>query len=68
MKNVSISDSGIEYKTPSRPKKTGSKTANPTPNTISRIIESTVEDTALPIACKKMKQALFTHANTIIHR
>ena len=48
MMAVRRSDTGMEYSTPSSPKKTGSKNANPTPKTISRIIDSRVEDTALP--------------------
>ena len=48
--NVRMSDSGIEYKTPSRPKKTGRSNAKPTPKTISRTMESTVDSTAFPIA------------------
>ena len=48
--NVRMSDSGIEYKTPSSPKKRGSSRANPTPNTISRTIDKTVDSAAFPIA------------------
>ena len=47
---VRISDSGIEYKTPSRPKKSGSKSAKPTPKTISRTMDSSVDSAAFPIA------------------
>ena len=60
---ASMSDTGIEYNTPSSPKKTGSSSASPTPNTISRAIDSSVEAAALPIACRKMNAALFTHAS-----
>ena len=42
--------------------------AKPTPNTISRTIESMIDANALPIACKKMNAALFTHAKIIMHR
>jgi len=40
MKNVKISDIGIEYKTPSSLKKTGKTSANPTSNTISYTIDN----------------------------
>ena len=63
MHAVSKSDAGMEYKTPSRPKNTGSSSAKPTPNTISRTIESIVDSAALPMACMKMKVALFTQAS-----
>ena len=66
-RNVSASDRGMEYSTPSSPKKNGSSSANPTPKTISRIMERIVEAAALPMACKKMKHALFTQAKTIMH-
>ena len=66
--NVKISESGMEYNTPSSPKKRGSKSAKPTPNTISRIMESAVDSAALPIACRKIKEALFTQAKTTMHR
>lgn len=46
--NVRISDMGIEYSTPTSPKKTGRISAKPTPNMISLIIESAVDSTALP--------------------
>ena len=68
IRNVRISETGMEYKTPSSPKNTGSSSAKPTPNTTSRNMDSSVEDNALPTACKKMKQALFTQASTIMHR
>ena len=48
--NVRISDTGIEYRTPSRPKKAGRMMASPTPNTISLTTDSIVESAALPIA------------------
>lgn len=65
---VKISDTGIEYKTPSSLKKIGKRRAKPTLNTISRTIEGIVEATALPIACKKINVALLTQANIIIQR
>ena len=54
MTAVRISDTGMEYSTPSSPKKIGRSSAKPTPKTISRTIESMVEAAAFPIACKKM--------------
>ena len=68
IKKVRTSDTGMEYRTPSSPKNTGSSRANPTPNTTSRNRESMVEASALPTACKKMKQALFTQARIIMQR
>ena len=47
---VKRSETGMEYNTPSKPKNSGSKSAKPTPNTISRTMESMVEETAFPIA------------------
>ena len=58
----------MEYRTPSSPKKTGSNSAKPTPKTISRTMDSAVDAAALPIACRKIKQALFTHAKITMHR
>ena len=58
----------MEYSTPSRPKNRGSSRAKPTPKTTSRNMDSMVEASALPRACRKMKQALFTQASTIMHR
>ena len=58
----------MEYSTPSSPNQTGSSSAKPTPNTTSRIMDSTVDSTALPMACKKMKQALLMQAKIIMHR
>ena len=52
MRKVKTSDTGIEYSTPSRPKKIGSSKANPTPNTTSRTMESTVDSSALPRDCR----------------
>ena len=57
-----------ENKTPSSPQNRGSKTANPTPNTTSRSMESAVDAAAFPIACKKIKHALLIQAITIIHK
>ena len=68
MINVRISDTGMEYSTPSRPKNTGSNSAKPTPNTTSRNMDSSVEVSALPTACRKMKHALLTQASTIMQR
>ena len=68
MMKVKISDIGIEYRTPSNAKKSGSNNAKPTPNTTSRIIERSVEATAFPIVCRKIKQALLIHARMIMHR
>ena len=68
MTKVNTSDTGMEYSTPSRPKKRGSSSAKPTPNATSRTMESIVDENALPTACKKMKQALFTQASTIMQR
>ena len=66
--NVSISDIGMEYSTPSSPKNTGNINANPTPKTISLTMDSAVEATAFPIACKKINVALFTQAKIIMHK
>lgn len=66
--DVKTSETGIEYNTPSSPKKSGSRSANPTPNTISRTMESMVDAAALPIACKKIKVALLMHAGIIMQR
>lgn len=52
MINVRISESGIEYKTPSRPKKSGKSKANPIPKTTSRPIDSSVDNSAFPNDCK----------------
>lgn len=68
MMKVKRSDIGIEYRTPSNPKKSGSNNAKPTPNTTSRIIERSVEATAFPIACRKIKQDLLIQARTIMHK
>ena len=46
--NVSTSETGMEYRTPSNPKKIGSRRAKPTPKTISRIREIKVDARALP--------------------
>ena len=59
-RNVKKSETGMEYSTPSKPKKTGSSSAKPTPNTISRTMDSAVDAAALPIAWRKIKQALLT--------
>ena len=66
--NVNISDTGIEYNTPSRPKNIGNTSAKPTPNKISLIIEIIVDATTFPKKKKKIKVALFTHAKIIIHK
>ena len=68
IRNVKISETGIEYSTPSRPKNIGKISAKPTPKTISLTIDNIVHAAALPIACRKMKAALLTHAKIIIHR
>ena len=68
MTKVRISDTGMEYNTPSKPKNTGSSRAKPTPNTTSRNMDSSVEASALPTACRKMKHALLTQARIIMHR
>lgn len=47
---VRISDTGMEYNTPSRPKNIGRRSAKPTPNTISLIMDSAVDAAAFPIA------------------
>ena len=65
---VKTSETGIEYKTPSSPKNKGSNKVRPTPNTISRTIDSIVDSTAFPIACKNIKVALFMQARTIMQR
>lgn len=59
---------GMEYSTPSSPKNRGSSRAKPTPNTTSRTMDRAVDSAALPMACKKMKQALLTQARMIMHR
>ena len=66
--NVRISETGMEYSTPTSPKNTGSSSAKPTPNTTSRTMDSSVDASALPTACKKIKHALLTQAGTIMHR
>ena len=58
----------MEKSTPSSPKNSGRTRAKPTPKTISRTMESSVEDTALPMACRKIKQALLTQASTTMQR
>lgn len=63
-----MSETGMEYKIPSKPKKIGRSSAKPTPNTTSRIIDNAVDAAALPMACRKMKQALFTQAKIIMHK
>ena len=68
MRNVSKSDNGMEYSTPSSPNLSGNRSAKPTPNTISLTIDRIVDSRAFPIACKKIKQALFTQAKIIMHR
>lgn len=65
---VRMSDTGMEYRTPSKPKNVGRRSANPTPSTISRTIDRIVDAIALPIACRKMKVALLTQVKTIMHR
>ena len=65
---VSISETGMEYRTPSSPKNTGSKRAKPTPNIISLTIESIVDAIAFPIACRKIKAALLMQAKIIRQR
>lgn len=52
MTKVSKSEIGIEYSTPSKPNQIGSNSAKPTPNKISRTIESIVDSIALPSDCK----------------
>ena len=68
IRKVRISDTGMEYSTPSKPKNTGSSRAKPTPNTTSRNMDSSVEASALPTACRKMKHALLTQARIIMQR
>ena len=68
MKNVSISDNGMEYSTPSSPNLIGNRIAKPTPNTISLTMDRIVDSRAFPIACRKIKQALFTQAKIIMQR
>ena len=68
MIKVRISDTGMEYKTPFNPKNSGSSSAKPTPNITSRNMDSSVEASALPTACRKMKQALLMQARIIMHR
>ena len=68
MIKVRTSETGMEYSTPSSPKDNGNSSAKPTPNTTSRNMDSSVDASALPTACRKMKQALFTQASTIMHR
>ena len=68
IKKVKISDTGMEYRTPSNPKNIGNNKAKPTPNTISLTMESIVDSAAFPMACKKMKQDLFTQAKINIHK
>ena len=58
----------MEYSTPSKPKNTGSSRAKPTPNTTSRIIDRAVDAAALPMACRKIKQALLMQAKITMHR
>ena len=65
---VRASETGMEYNTPSSPKKIGSNNANPTPNTTSRNMDKNVDAKALPTACRKMKHALLTQARTIKHK
>ena len=65
---VHTSDTGIDHSAPSSQRDTGSSSANKTPNTTSRSMDSIVDAAALPIACKKMKVALFTHAGISMHR
>lgn len=65
---MSMSDTGIEYSTPSRPKTIGRASAKPTPNTISRIMERAVDAAAFPIACRNINVALFTHAGISMHK
>ena len=65
---VSKSETGIEYNTPSSPKNRGNIIAKPTPNTISRTIESKVDERALPIACKNINAVLLMQAKIIIQR
>lgn len=68
MTAVKISETGIEYRTPSSPKNTGSMRAKPTPKIISLTMESMVEAMAFPIACKKINAALLMQAKIIMHR
>ena len=68
MKNVSISDNGMEYSMPSSPNLIGNRIAKPTPNTISLTMDRIVDSRAFPIACRKIKQALFTQAKIIMQR
>ena len=67
-RKVSRSDTGMEYSTPSSPNHSGSTRAKPTPKITSRIMDRAVEAAALPLAWRKMKQALFTQAKIIMHR
>lgn len=48
IENVSRSDTGIEYSTPSKPNHRGSSSAKPTPNSTSRTMEMAVDVKALP--------------------
>lgn len=48
IKKVRASDTGMDQSTPSRPRNRGSSRANPTPNTISRTMDSTVDSRASP--------------------
>ena len=50
IKKVRISDIGMEYSTPSKPKISGNTNAKPTPKTTSRNMDSIVEARALPKA------------------
>ena len=49
---LELTETGIEYSTPSSPKNCGSSSAKPTPNTTSRTIDSIVAAAALPSACR----------------
>lgn len=68
IKAVRASENGIDHRTPSRPKKAGSRRAKPTPKSISRDIDRAVEAAALPMACRKIKAALLTQAKTTAQR
>ncbi len=68
MIKVRISETGMEYSTPSRPKKIGRNNAKPTSNTTSRNMEIVVDANVLSTACKKMMHALLIHAKIVMQR
>lgn len=61
--NVISSAAAIKQRIPFSPKKQGSSSTSPTPPTISRSRDSSVEETGLPMDCRKMKAPLLTQAN-----